>query len=120
MHVTNNNIYRVLLTLNGVEPAECRKSMVDYDNFMNGIHQKLFIQTFIVHYRNAEKCYLKGNTESEIKSLNHVIHIMESDIITDQILKEENMLDYETGTLLTKEKILTRLHELEHVAMELN
>lgn len=113
MNTTNNNLYRVLLTMDGIKPNECRKVMVDYDNFMQVIHQKLFIQTFIVHYRNAEKCYINENTESEKKSLKHVLNSIESDKITDQDLKEEEILDYVTGTILTTEKIVSRHHELE-------
>lgn len=120
MNSTIDNLYQVLSTLDGIEPAQCRKNMLDYDEFMNEIQRKIFIQTFIVQYRNAQKCYLKENTGSEIKSLKNVINLMESDKITNQDFIEKGLKDYVTRTVLTTEKIEARLHELEQCVLEPN
>jgi len=117
---TIDNLYRVLSDLDGIEPAQCRENMLDYDEFMNEIQHKIFIQTFIVQYRNAEKCYMKENRYSEMKSLKNVINLMDTDEITDQEFKEKGLKDYVTRTVLTTDKIVARLKELEQRVMGLD
>jgi hypothetical protein len=107
-----NNQYQIYSSLEGIDPAECRKTMLDFDSFVDRVQHKIFIQTFIVHCRNAKKSYLRKDEVSEKKSLLRALDIIDSEKISDEDLKEEELLDYVTGTYLTSEKIENRLDEL--------
>jgi hypothetical protein len=107
-----NNQYQIFSLLDGIDPAECRKSMLDFDSFVAKVERRLFIQTFIVHCRNAKKSYSRGDELGEKKSLLRALDIIESEKISDEDLREEELLDYQSGTFLTSEKIATRLDEL--------
>jgi hypothetical protein len=108
-----NNLNQVLSTLEGINTDECRGVMSDFDNFKLRIQQKIFIQTFISHFRHAEKSYLKGNEAGEKKSLMFALNLIYSEIIKDQDLKDEDLRDYITGTILTSQKMAIRLREHE-------
>ena len=105
----SNNLHQVLSTLDGIDPDKCRGLMSNYDSFINRIQHKISIQTFIAHYRSAEKNYLKGYKDGEKKSLIRARNIIDSEKIKDQDLSDEDLRDYITGTLLTAEKIAKRL-----------
>lgn len=109
---TSNNQYQVLSTLVDLDTDECRQVMSDYDSFMNRFQWKISMRTFVVHFRNAKKNHLKEDNVSEKKSLKRAMNIVDSDIITDEDLRNENLRDYITGTFLTSGKIMSRLHEL--------
>jgi hypothetical protein len=107
-----NNQYQILSQLEGIDSYECRKTMLDFDSFVDKVQHKVFIQTFIVHSRNAKKSYMRNDDVSEKKSLMRALDIIDSEKISDQDLKDEGLLDYVTGTILTSQKIESRLDEL--------
>jgi hypothetical protein len=109
---TTNNLYQVLSTLKGIDPQECRGLMSDYDSFINRIESKINIQTFIAHFRNAEKSYLKRNKAGEKRSLLLALDQIKYYNFTDTDLKEEGFRDYITGTILTIKKIKMRLKSI--------
>lgn len=114
MNARIDNLYQVLTTLEAIEPNKCRENMIDYDLFINEIQHELFIQTFIVQYRKAEDFYIRRNIEGEAKLLKNVLNLIESDIITDQDLEENELLEYVTRTELTAKKITARLNNLKY------
>jgi hypothetical protein len=107
-----NNLNQVLSTLEGIDTDACRGVMSDYDSFMHRIQQKIFIQTFISHYKHAEKSYEKENETGEKKSLIFALNLIHSEIIKNQDLKDEDLHDYITGAILATENIEMRLREL--------
>ncbi|TVR28761.1 MAG: hypothetical protein EA390_11190 [Balneolaceae bacterium] len=107
-----NNQYQILSQLEGIDSHECRKSMLDFDSFVDRVQHKIFIQTFIVHCRNAKKSYMRKDDVSEKKSLIRALDIIDSEKISDEDLRAEELLDYITGTFLTSGKIANRLDEL--------
>jgi len=109
---TMNNQYQALSTLEGIDPADCRKVMSNYDSFMNRVQRKVIMQPFIKHIRSAEKSYRKEDEVREKKSLIRAMNIIGSDKIADEDLREEVLRDYVTGTYLTSEKIKMRLQTL--------
>jgi len=108
-----NNLDPVLTTLAGIDSRACREVMLDYDGFIDRIQHKIYIQSFIVLYRNAEILYLKGNEAEEKKSLKIVLNLIEVKKIKNEDMIEENLQDYKSGTVLTSEKITKRLRELQ-------
>ncbi|NBC65654.1 MAG: hypothetical protein GVY07_08400 [Bacteroidetes bacterium] len=109
---TTINQYQILSALKGIDATESRKTVLDYDNFLKRVQRKIFTQSFIVHYENAEKCHWTGDNFGEMKSLIYALNILESDKITDEDLKDASLLDYKTKTGLTSEKIAHRLQTL--------
>ncbi|WP_209388429.1 hypothetical protein [Rhodohalobacter sp. SW132] len=104
---------KVLTTLDRIDQDECRRVMVDYDSFINRVQHKIYIQTFIGHYRNAEKLYLNGNNAGEKKSLMYAHKIFKTKNITNDDLSDEKVRDYKTSKMLTSEIMMIRLRKLQ-------
>jgi len=109
---TTINQYQVLSALDGLDAKEGRKTVLDYDNFLKRVKRKIFIQSFIVHYEAAETSHWKGDIYNEKISLIHAMKILASDKITDEDLKDASQFDYKTKTVLTSDKIASRLKKL--------
>lgn len=107
-----NTLNQVLTALVGIDSHACREVMSDYDYFINKIQHKIYVQSFIDQYRDAEVSYLKGNEAGEKKSLKIARDIMEYKSIRNEDLSDENLKDYITGSLLTSERIAKRQREL--------
>ncbi|MEX2435454.1 MAG: hypothetical protein WD735_02155, partial [Balneolaceae bacterium] len=58
---TTNNQFQVLSVLLGLDQAECRHNMSNYESFMNSVEWKMSIRAFIAHLTNAEKNHLNKN-----------------------------------------------------------
>ncbi|PKD44322.1 hypothetical protein CWD77_02310 [Rhodohalobacter barkolensis] len=112
-----NNMYKVLSELEDINEDECRGVMSNYDSFVDDVQNKIFIQTFMDQYRNAEKYYMKGNKSGEKKSLIFAVNTIESMSAMSEDLRDENIRDYVTGTWLTSEKLAKRLDELGGVRL---
>ena len=108
-----NDTYSVLSILEGVDSGKCRKVMLDYDNFINGIQHKMYVQNFIEHYRDAETFYLKGNEAGEKISLIFALNLIEMKEIQDYDLEDRDLHDYVNDKLLTSDNIRDRLNNLE-------
>lgn len=104
-----NNLYHVLSTMKSIDPVTGRGLMSDYDRFVNKIQHKIIIQTFIAHFRNAEKSYLNENEAGEKRSLLLALDQIKNYNITDADLKEQGFRDYTTDVNLTIKKIKMRL-----------
>jgi len=111
MNETNSQ-YQIYSLLDEIDPAECREKMLDFDSFFDKVQRKLFFQTFMVHYRNAEKSYLRKDDIGEKKSLIRALDIIDTEKISDEDLKEEELLDYVSGTFLTSDNVEERLDAL--------
>lgn len=111
------NMYKVLSELDEVDKNECRGVMSNYDSFVDGVQNKIFIQTFTNQYTNAEKYYLKGNRSGEKKSLIFAINTIRSVSAMTKDFIDMNIRDYVTGTKLTSEKLANRLDELSRVRL---
>jgi len=107
-----NKQYQILSQLEEINLYECRKMMLDFDSFVDRVQHKIFIQTLIAHCRNAKKGYMRKDEISEKKSLIRALDIIDSEKISDEDLRAEELLDYVTGTFLTAEKIENRLDKL--------
>lgn len=62
-----NSKDKVLSTLEGIDPQECRRVMVDYDSFMNRVHHEMYIQTFIDLFRENEKTDNKVLSDEDLR-----------------------------------------------------
>lgn len=111
--VETKNLRHSLSKLGGIDRAECRSVMSDYDSFVSKIQHMIYVQSFIEQYRLVEKWFLKGNPAGEKRSLMHAYTILNLNKITDEELSDEDLRDYKTGTLLTSKKITKRLRELQ-------
>lgn len=109
---TTINQFQTLSKLGGLDQAECRNAMSNYDIFMNKLQLKVPVRILIAHLVNAEKNHLNENNGREKKSLLQAMNIIDSYKVTDKELRKEKLRDYITGTFLTSEKIAMRLDEL--------
>jgi hypothetical protein len=110
---SNNNYYKIFSSLEEIDSDDCRRMMVDYDSFVEKIHQTVHIKTIVVHCRNAEKSYFRKDEINEKKSLIRALDILESYKISDDALvEEEELLNYVSETNRISEKISMRLTEL--------
>lgn len=109
---TKTNQLETLSKLEDLDQSECREVMSDYDSFKNRVQLKTSVRTFVAHLRNAETSHVKKNYTREKQSLTHAMDITHSDHITDGDMRNEELRDYITGTVLTSEKIGARLNEL--------
>lgn len=107
-----NGAYSVLSTLEGVDSGKCRKVMLDYDKFINGIQHKMYVQNFIEHYRDAESFYSKGNEAGEKISLIFALNLIEMKEIESYDLEDKDLHDYVNDSLLTSAGIKNRLSKL--------
>jgi hypothetical protein len=109
---TTINQYQILSNLQGIDPAECRKSMSNYDSFMNGIQQKVHIQKLLIYCRNAENSYFRNDEVREKKYLLRALDIIDSEQLNNEDLRMEKLLSYIEDTYLVSEKIMNRLDDL--------
>ncbi len=107
-----NNLYKVLSELEEIDINKCRGVMSNYDSYVDGVQNRIYIQTFIAQYRNAEKYYLKGNKAGEKKSLLFAMNVSESIKSIDEYFRNDDIRDYITGKILTSEILEQRLEEL--------
>lgn len=112
-----SNLYKVLSELEDVNTDECRAVMTDYDSYVEDIQKKIYNQTFMAQYSNAKKYYQKGNKSGEKRSLIFAVNVIESNDSLTKELRNKNVRDYVTGTLLTPGKIAKRLNDLGGVKL---
>lgn len=62
-----NSMDKVLSTLKGIDPQECRRVMVDYDSFINRIQHEMYIQTFIDLFRENEKTDNRALSDEDLR-----------------------------------------------------
>lgn len=62
-----NTMDKVLSTLEGVDPQECRRVMVDYDSFINKVQHEDYVQTFIDLFRKNEEAANKALSDAELR-----------------------------------------------------
>lgn len=52
---TMNNMHEVLSAQENIDADEFHEEMLDYDSFINRNQHKIFVKTFMDHFRNAKK-----------------------------------------------------------------
>lgn len=104
--------YNTLSVLKSGDANEFRNIITNYDSLLKKVQKMILVKSIYVQLEKAEEYHLKNSRKGEKKFLLLALNEMKSKRITDSDLKEAGLQDYLSDTILSTEKIETRLNVL--------
>ncbi len=104
--------YNTLSVLKSGDANEFRNIITNYDSLLKRVQKMILVKSIYIQLEKAEEYHFKNNKKGEKKFLLLALKEMKSNTITTNDLKEAGLQDYLSDTILSIEKIESRLYEL--------